>query len=980
MRNSGGNPAGGVKWNQIAFWGGGWTTAGPCFANDGYAVCGVDVFGAYLRGPSDTRWSHLYTSDRLPAGEFGASQPSYPNMNAPGGDGGCYAIGIAPSDSTRIYMTRNFTLFKSSDRGASFTKLGGPYEFASNNDFRHSNDRIAIDPQKPNAFMLGAMCGIASVTGSVSGTTLTVSAVSSGTSIAVGSRILTTGRSDIAEEAYYVTALGTGTGGTGTYTLNSSPGTIASESMSLSVPAKVLWSTDGSTINTIQTTGGWQRGISDGPSGVLVACDPTSAVVGGVKQGWAYAVYGEGIYTTTGGPGGTFALVSGSPKNAIFLRYDGLGNLWCLQDGAFIQGSISGTTLTVTNTIHGAVSIGQVVQGASGTTKVTAFGTGIGHNGTYTVDTSQTLGSGFYVLDPGAIFKMAHGGSSFSAIAHPFINEVIHEMAISSDGQKIVLCTEDGWLQLSLDGAGTWVGNNTWQNGQNTSRLLPYDVAWVSGGKPSVTGFTKGRMDFNPIDGSLWRGEGGGVYRCTALPSSVSTTSPWTWNAHYTGISSIQGYGITCPPNGPAVLACSDFGFVPITDKTGSRLVNHIPNGAGDTTAWHAEYAPGTPTFIAGACSFWATSQVDGHGKSLDGGLTWSKFPSASGVSQYPGGANALGGGIIPVSTTELYWFPSNNFNPAVSTNGGSSFALEDWSSSLGVTVGAFGTLGAGSSALNTVSKAMWDGSGNQAYAVTVNAPSGAGSVVDNAGALAVAVTPPSGTTTATAVAAYITANSTLIKATAGGTGASAAATGAVTLSFISGWGYSLWNVHHTAIQSDKTTGDLYGYNYGQDGQITSAFFFKKPFGSSPVKLTGTLPSFAAATGMLRLVPGHSGDLLWRGETDGNLYRATVSGTTANFAAIPNVSGCLCFDVGVAAPLKSYPSVVFYGSWSGTGPSFWRTDDNFSTAVNLGAYPGNVISTPAEIGCSKDTHGEFYALMNGSNIWRGSYDCAFTLQ
>ena len=60
-----------------------------------------------------------------------------------------------------------------------------------------------------------------------------------------------------------------------------------------------------------------------------------------------------------------------------------------------LTGSISGTTLTVTATPSGALGPGQTISGsgiASGT-QITAFGTGTGGTGTYTVNNSQTVAS-----------------------------------------------------------------------------------------------------------------------------------------------------------------------------------------------------------------------------------------------------------------------------------------------------------------------------------------------------------------------------------------------------------------------------------------------------------------------------------------------------------------------------------------------------------------------------------------------------------
>ena len=78
----------------------------------------------------------------------------------------------------------------------------------------------------------GGITGSASFTGSFSGTTLTVSAVASGT-LAVGQLIVGTGvaASPPGSNATYITALGTGSGGVGTYTVGVSQ-TLSSRALS----------------------------------------------------------------------------------------------------------------------------------------------------------------------------------------------------------------------------------------------------------------------------------------------------------------------------------------------------------------------------------------------------------------------------------------------------------------------------------------------------------------------------------------------------------------------------------------------------------------------------------------------------------------------------------------------------------------------------------------------------------------------------
>jgi hypothetical protein len=130
-------------------------------------------------------------------------------------------------------------------------------------------------------------------TGSISGTTLTVTSVQSGT-IAVGQAIFGQGMA----QNTVITALGTGSGGTGTYTVSDSQ-TVAS-----------------TTINSVAAP-------------------------------------------------------------------------------AIVTGSISGTTLTVSAVTSGTLKIGQTIEGSGVTdgTIITAFGTGSGGAGTYTVSASQTVSS-----------------------------------------------------------------------------------------------------------------------------------------------------------------------------------------------------------------------------------------------------------------------------------------------------------------------------------------------------------------------------------------------------------------------------------------------------------------------------------------------------------------------------------------------------------------------------------------------------------
>ena len=186
----------------------------------------------------------------------------------------------------------------------------GPYVYAITSNFvstlvgqlNSTTGRVGITDNGVNVYIVDGTYrytwristpSSAVFTGSTSGTTLTVSAITNG-ALAVGQVLFGIG---VTQETV-ITALGSGSGGVGTYTINLSQ-TIASEQMN-------------------------------------------SATA-----------------------------------------------------GAIITGSIATTTLTVTGVTSGTLALGMTIQGAGVTanTIITAYGTGSGGAGTYTVNNSQTIAS-----------------------------------------------------------------------------------------------------------------------------------------------------------------------------------------------------------------------------------------------------------------------------------------------------------------------------------------------------------------------------------------------------------------------------------------------------------------------------------------------------------------------------------------------------------------------------------------------------------
>ncbi|MBU6151501.1 MAG: hypothetical protein KGR25_08625, partial [Chloroflexi bacterium] len=190
-------------------------------------------------------------------------------------------------------------------------------------------------------------------TGTISSTTLTVSAVTSGT-IAVGQTITGTG----VTANTVITALGTGTGGTGTYTVSPPPQTV-------------------STATQISASVASGQIFYQSPSTSLVADSGTVAGTFAIGQG----VYGRGIPPNT--------TIAGQTVGTGF----GAGTYSLTAAPLVFVGSINLTTLTVSQVFSGVLGVDTVIAGPGVTpnTTITALGTGTGGTGTYTIGTSQTV-------------------------------------------------------------------------------------------------------------------------------------------------------------------------------------------------------------------------------------------------------------------------------------------------------------------------------------------------------------------------------------------------------------------------------------------------------------------------------------------------------------------------------------------------------------------------------------------------------------
>ncbi|NBY46353.1 MAG: hypothetical protein EBQ56_00980, partial [Proteobacteria bacterium] len=237
---------------------------------------------------------------------------------------------------------------------------------------------------------------VASVTGTITGTTLTISQVTSGTLVAgqvVGGSGVTAGTSI--------------TGQLTSDEADAAPGKTGTYSVSVSHPTTATVTSAATTVaaGTVITSAGFA--IDDTVpvvTSITTSTDNSPKAVGAtvsIQVGFSEAVTVTGSPTISLGTGApvttNVAYVSGSLSNTLNFTYTvaaGNGTARLDHAGAAFRATISGSTMTVSSiTSPGLLAVGQTILGVGVTpgTTITALVTGAGGTGTYTVSTSQNV-------------------------------------------------------------------------------------------------------------------------------------------------------------------------------------------------------------------------------------------------------------------------------------------------------------------------------------------------------------------------------------------------------------------------------------------------------------------------------------------------------------------------------------------------------------------------------------------------------------
>jgi hypothetical protein len=135
----------GTTWQPLRVGGGGFVTGIDISPDGSTRIVRTDTYGAYIWNPALSQWTQLVTSDAMPAADVSVDSGA-----------GVYEFRVAPNTPTRLYMAYRGLIYRSDNRGATWTRTAFSQVFMDANDpYRFWSPKMAVDPVNPDVVYVG---------------------------------------------------------------------------------------------------------------------------------------------------------------------------------------------------------------------------------------------------------------------------------------------------------------------------------------------------------------------------------------------------------------------------------------------------------------------------------------------------------------------------------------------------------------------------------------------------------------------------------------------------------------------------------------------------------------------------------------------------------------------------------------------------------------------------------------------------------
>jgi len=486
------------EWAFFKVGSGGATQKLDIVQSDNTMLVGADQYGCYLYNASTSAWVNLLTTNKIPALITALGIPD---------NAACNDARAAPSNTNHIWISALGKLFKTTDRGATFTELTNFPSYPSAYENVHSTFTqfqpwIAIDPANTNVVLVGTTSLGIKYTND-GGATFSTLAVPAGLP---ESSTPTTGVGTDSTNVTTCTGVVSFSNNSGSFGFAGGDNNYA-QVWETSNPANSMWGSihaaSGTTFSLTVlanfgtcshsdwTVGGENR-ISGGGT---VAFDPSSAVTGGKTQGIYSCSFGIGVYHSTDG-GTTWSLTASGPTLCAQIQVAPNGTVW--------QATIIG-------------------DGSANLWKYSS--------GTWTHLTTPTAGIIGFAIDP----------------SHCASDAACHQIIVSSN-----------YVAYTENGGGAWNVVNGIGPTTNNFAAAVGQPGWVAALIPNGFGFYPGGARFDSTGKVFVGGEGPFWF----TPSTSATTN--TINVFSNGIEEWELNQVAANPlvSGQAIMVGWDIGCI----------------------------------------------------------------------------------------------------------------------------------------------------------------------------------------------------------------------------------------------------------------------------------------------------------------------------------------------------------------------------------------------------------------------------------
>jgi len=135
----------GTTWRALRIGAGGWVTGLDISTDGSTRVARTDTYGAYIWDDPSSQWMQLVTTNSMPPIDIKVDN-----------NAGVYEIRVAPKLPTRLYMAYQGYVYRSDNRGSSWTRTTfANVSMNPNDSFRTRGQKIAVDPANPDVVYVG---------------------------------------------------------------------------------------------------------------------------------------------------------------------------------------------------------------------------------------------------------------------------------------------------------------------------------------------------------------------------------------------------------------------------------------------------------------------------------------------------------------------------------------------------------------------------------------------------------------------------------------------------------------------------------------------------------------------------------------------------------------------------------------------------------------------------------------------------------